>query len=93
MISENAHVALSQDEFNERNSEFFERHRIVLEQISDLEGAKRERMNRVMLIDGFIRELKTRPLVIDEFDERLWVSAVERVTVGVDGGMMFGFRG
>jgi len=93
MISENAHVALSQDEFNERNNEYLKRHRISLERISELEGVKRERMNRVTVIDGFIRELNTRPLVIDEFDERLWLAAVERVTVGVDGGIMFGWRG
>jgi len=89
----NAHVALSQDEFNERNNEYLKRHRVTIEQITDLEGVKRERMNRVTVIDGFIRELKTRPLVIDEFDERLWVAAVERVTIGVDGEMVFGFRG
>ena len=93
LISENAHVALSPDEFNERNNGYLERHRTTMERISELEGVKRERMNRVTVIDGFIRELKTRPLVIDEFDERLWLAAVERVVVGVDGELVFGFRG
>jgi hypothetical protein len=93
LISENAHVALSQDEFNKRNSGYLERHRITMDRISELEGVKRERMNHVTVIDGFIRELQMRPLVIDEFDERLWLAAVEKVTIGVDGRMVFGFRG
>jgi len=49
-------------------------------------------MNRVTVIDGFIRELRIRSLVIDEFDERLWMAAVEKVTIGADGRMVFGFR-
>ena len=92
LIIENTHIAMSQDEFNERNSEYLKRHRIALDRISELEDVKRERMNRVAVIDGFIQELKTRPLVIDQFDERLWMAAVERVIVGIDGGMVFGFR-
>lgn len=45
------------------------------------------------MIDRLIKEITSRPLVINEFDERLWMVAVERVTVGVDGGMVFGFIG
>lgn len=92
LISENANVALSQDEFNQRNNEYLKRHRIAMERISELEDVKRERMNRVTVIDGFIRELETRPLVIDEFDEQLWVAAVEKVTIGVNGEVVFRFR-
>ena len=92
LISENAHIALSQDEFNERNNGYLECHRVAMERISELEGVKHERMNRVAVIDGFIRELRTRPLVIDEFDEQLWVAAVEKVVVGADGKMVFEFK-
>ena len=92
LISENAHIALSQDEFNERNNGYLEYHRVAMERISELEGVKHERMNRVAVIDGFIRELRTRPLVIDEFDEQLWVAAVEKVVVGADGKMVFEFK-
>jgi len=70
LISENAHIALSQDEFNKRNSGYLERHRITMDRISELEGVKRERMNHVTVIDGFIRELQMRPLVIDELMNR-----------------------
>lgn len=69
-----------------------ERHRVLLERITDLDDVKRERLSRGFVIDGFIRELKKRSLVLDEFDERLWMAAVEKVTVRVDGGMVFCFK-
>ena len=92
-IQENAQVAQKQDEFNERINGYQERHRSITEQIADLEIQKREWQKRSLVLDNFIQELTSRPLVIDEFDERLWMVAVEKVTVGVDGGMLFGFKG
>ena len=83
-IQENARIALSQDEFNKQINGYQERHRLVLDQINELESQKRERVNKGVEIDRFINELASRPLVIDEFDERLWLAAVEQVTVGVD---------
>jgi hypothetical protein len=45
-----------------------------------------------LVLDGFIREIESRPLVITEFDDRLWAVAVDRVTVMADGGLMFRFK-
>ena len=45
-----------------------------------------------MILDGFIREIEFRPLVIDEFDERLWAVAIDRVTVIANGGLVFKFK-
>jgi len=92
-IQENARVAQDQDEFNKLINGFQEQHRVMTEQIAVLENQKSERQNKRLVIDNFINELASRPLVIDEFDERLWMAAVERVTVGVDSKMVFGFRG
>ena len=91
-IYDNAHKAQDQNEFNELTDGYLEQHRILTERITELEDVKHDRRSRAVVIDGFIRELRTRPLVIDEFDERLWMAAVERVTVGVDGEMVFGFK-
>jgi len=89
-IQENARVAQDQDEFNKLINGFQEQHRNLTEQFAELEDGKRERKNRRLVLDNFIKELASRPLTIVEFDERLWMVAVERVTVGVDGSM--GFR-
>jgi len=43
------------------------------------------------VLEGFIKELASRSLAIDELDEQRWVAAVVRMTVGVDGEMVFEF--
>lgn len=92
-IYENARVAVSQDEFNERNNSYLERHRKATERVAELEGLRRERQGRLLTLDGFMRAIETRPLVLEEFDEKLWVVAVEKITVTTKGKAVFGFRG
>jgi len=45
------------------------------------------------IIESFIHDIEMRPLILTEFDEKLWLAVVDRVTVGKDGGMVFRFRG
>jgi len=40
-IYENARVVVSQDEFNERNNSYLERHRKATERVAELEGLRR----------------------------------------------------
>jgi DNA invertase Pin-like site-specific DNA recombinase len=91
-ISENARVAQDQGEWIERNNGYLERHRRALTRIDELEVAKRERLNKNRALEAFISELESRPLTIDEFDERLWAAVVDTVTVMGNGRMVFRFR-
>jgi len=45
-----------------------------------------------LTLERFIREIETRLLVIEEFDEKLWVVAVEKVTVHRNGRLEFVFK-
>jgi len=92
-IYENARVVVSQDEFNKRNNSYLERHRKVTERVTELERLRRERQGKLLMLEGFIRAIETRPLVLEEFDEKLWVVAVEKITVTTKGKAVFGFRG
>jgi hypothetical protein len=38
------------------------------------------------------REIKSQTLVLEEFDDKLWVMAVEKVKVTPDGRLVFGFK-
>ena len=58
---------------------------------SELKDKKRARKKN-MILDALIREIESRLLVIDEFDERLWTVAVDRVIVTADGGLTFRFK-
>ncbi len=91
-IYENARTAQSQSDFNNRNNAYIERHRKATEQIEELETAKRERLAKSKTLDIFIRDIEKRPLALTEWDETLWLTVIDSVTVATDGEMIFKFR-
>jgi site-specific DNA recombinase len=91
-VYENARIAQNQEEFNERNNRYWERHRIATERFNQLEEMKRERQAKSLSLGTFIRELESSPSVVEEFDERLWAVAVDTVTVTKDGKLHFRFK-
>lgn len=91
-IYENARVAVSQEEFSDRHTGYIERHRKATERLAALDGQRRERQNKLLLLEAFIKDIETRSLVVDEFDEKLWLAAVNKVTVLSDGKLMFSFK-
>jgi hypothetical protein len=88
-IHDNAHAAISQAEWRERNNGYLERHRKAVERARELEDLKRERQNKNLMLEGFIRGIEAQPLVLEDFDDKLWLAAVEKAVVGEDGGLMF----
>ena len=77
---------------NERNNGYLERLRAATEQIAELEKMKSQRQNKARIIGAFIRNLTAGPLTLDEFDEKLWAAAIERIMVMADGRLIFRFR-
>ncbi|WP_148267214.1 hypothetical protein [Candidatus Arthromitus sp. SFB-rat-Yit] len=57
-----------------------------------METDKRERLGKAKIIEGFIKDIKSRPIAIDEFDEKLWLAVIDQVTVYRDGIMTFRFK-
>ena len=53
---------------------------------------ERERLGKARTIDGFIKDIKSRLLVITEFDEKLWLAVTDTATVAQDGTMTFRFK-
>ena len=53
---------------------------------------ERERLGKARTIDGFIKDIKSRPLVITEFDEKLWLTVIDTATVAQDGTIIFKFK-
>jgi len=91
-IYENAHVAVSQNEWSERNNSYLKRHCKATERVAELEMLQRERQNKFLMLEGFVRGIESCALVLEEFDERLWAVSVEKVNVLVDGKLMFSFK-
>ncbi len=91
-IFENARTAVNQAEWNEKNNNYLERHKKATERMDALESAKRERIGKGKIIEGFIRDIKSCPLAVPEFDEKLWLATIEHVNVRRDGSMVFSFK-
>ena len=91
-IYENARTAVDQTEWAERNNAYLERHREASERVDELETAKRERIGKGKILEGFIKDIENRPLAIDDFDEKLWLAVIDQMTVDRDGSMAFRFK-
>jgi len=91
-IYENARTPASQDEWSKRNNSYLKRHRKATERVAELERLQRERQNKSLVLSNFIREIESQPLVLEEFDEKLWGVSVRKVKVMVDGRMLFEFK-
>lgn len=91
-IFENAHKAVSQTEWAERNNAYLARHRKASECVDELEATKRERLGKAKIIEGFIKDIENRPLAITEFDDKLWLAVIDTATVGRDGTITFKFK-
>lgn len=92
-IAENARSSMDQSEYEERYSGLLKRHKEVeikydrvMEQI-ETKNAKRE------LFNGFIRTLEKQKILMQEFDEGLWSSLVDHVTVFSKEEVKFSFKG
>ncbi len=92
VIYENAHTVIDQDEWYERNNSYLERHRKAPERVSELESLKRERQSKSLMIEGFVQNLEGQQEALEEFDDRLWIVAIETVTVQQDGKLYFVFK-
>jgi DNA invertase Pin-like site-specific DNA recombinase len=91
-IYENAHKAVNQDEWQKRNDGYLERYDTATKRVGELEKEKETRLAKGKVITTFVKDIKSRPLAITEFDESLWTAVVESVTVAEDGKLMFRFK-
>ena len=68
------------------------RYEIATARFSELTAEKERKQNQGREIQLFIEELKKQPLVLEEWDERLWVAILDRATVFRDGRIVFRFK-
>jgi hypothetical protein len=91
-IYELAHTVKGADKVEKKNATYLDRHRKARQREDELVIAKRQRIGKSKMLDGFIREIDSRPLAVEKFDERLWSAVIDRVTVATDGTMTFLFK-
>ena len=81
LIAQNARVAQNQDEYNARYDEMVSRYETTKAERDRVASEIRQRGIRRREFDRFISTLESMPGTITDFDEALWGSLVEHVTV------------
>ncbi|MDE5765526.1 MAG: recombinase family protein [Ruminococcus sp.] len=79
-IAENARVAQNQDEYNKRYKSLAERFECAKLRLSEIENSILEKQAHREMTEQFLLELQKHD-VVTEFDEGLWLSLVDFVTV------------
>ena len=91
-IAENSQTAQNQDEYAARYNGFVERYEKAKAQLEQLRTTKAEREAQAEAIGAFMLEVQELD-ALTEFDEKLWLTIIDTVTVHADGRMAFKFRG
>ena len=90
-ISENAQSAQNQQEYAARYNSLVERYEKAKAQLEQLRATKTARDAQAKAIGAFMFEVRELD-VLTEFDEKLWLAVIDKVTVHTDGRMTFRFR-
>ena len=77
-VTENARVALDQDEYTQRYNGLVSRYEAVKAQFDEVTQAVADKADRKKLLEQFLHTVEGQAPVT-EFDERLWSSLVERL--------------
>lgn len=91
-VAENAHVALDQEEYQKRYDGLVERYNKAKARLDEVSAAISNNKARSETIRHFIRTLEKQDGVITEFDNALWGSLVDYITVFGKDDIRFTFK-
>lgn len=91
-VKENASTRLSQESYDQKYNFLVKRYEKADKRLTEVTQERDEQINRERELRIFISELAEKPLVIEEWDEELWVSILEAATVHKDGRITFLFK-
>lgn len=91
-IAENSQTVQSQEEYATRYNGFVDRYEKTKAQLEQLRTIKAARETQAEAIGAFMFEVQELDTLTD-FDEKLWLTIIDTVTVHADGQMTFKFQG
>ena len=91
-IETNATTALDQAEYETRYNSLMRRFENAKKKHDELVRQKAERENKAIMIGGFMFEMMERDQPLKEFDDHLWLVAIDHVTAYHDGRLVFQFK-
>ncbi len=91
-IDENAHVAQNQTEYNKKYNALAERFDKTQSRLDEVNAQITDKNARCKTIELFMKNLKKQSGAINEFDENLWLSMVDFVTVNSKDDILVTFK-
>lgn len=91
-IDDNAHNALDQQAYQQRYNDLCQRYGKAQARLGEVESQRLERTAKRVKIKLFMEQLNARDMLVEVFDEELWYSTVDFVTVYADKRLVFTFR-
>lgn len=91
-IKDNATTKQSQDEYNRKYNGLVKRYEKAVARLNKVSAEKERRMQRDRELRIFIGAIEKQPLVLESWDERLWISLLETATVHAGGRITFRFK-
>ena len=91
-ISENAQSSQNQQEYTARYNSLVERYEKAKVQLEQLRATKTAREAQADAIGAFMFEVQELD-ALNDFDDKLWLTVIDTVTVHADGRMTFRFQG
>lgn len=91
-IEDNAQKAMDQQEYEKKYTGLCERYESARQRLAEIEELRLERNAKRTKIAMFLETLNGQTELVTEFDEELWYSTVDFVTVYEDMRMVFTFR-
>ena len=92
-IAENAHIAQDQEEYQKRYDGMVAKYDAAKTKFDETIAAISAKEAQSARLTAFVKALRERDGIIEDFDESLWGCRVEHITVGRNKGMTVGRHG
>ena len=92
LIDENSNTPMNQDDYIEKYDGYTNRFNKAKEQYTKLQKTMEQRQLKAATIKNFINEIPKMDNLPIEFNERLWNSVIDTVTVYEDERIVFKFK-
>ena len=91
-IKENASKEQSQEEYTRKYNRLVKRYETAVDRLNEVTAERDSRMQRDRELRIFIGTIEKQPLVLETWDEGLWLTLLETATVHKDNRITFRFK-
>lgn len=91
-IKENATKQQPQEEYNKKYNRLVKRYEKAVDRLNTATAERESRMQRDRDLRIFISSIKEQPLVLETWDEGLWLTLLETAMVHADNRITFRFK-